>query len=272
MSADSPEERPENGPDSSVLVHHVGEIAVVTLNRPEALNAWTGGMQQHLTAVIGGLAHNPATAGVVLTGAGTAFCAGQDLAETARFQPEDVDGWLDNLRALYGAMLDLDIPLIGAVNGVAAGSGYQVSMLCDVRVIHPGVRMGQPEVTSGIPSVTGLYLTEQSLGLSRTREMMLTGRLLEADELLRVGLVHHVVPVDEVVPRAVAIAAQIAAQPSMAVRLTKQRVRRMIEPGLWDAFEAAREIDREAWGSGQPQQVMRDFFAVRRAACDDQPG
>ena len=132
--------------------------------------------------------------------------------------------------------------------------------------------MGQPEVSSGIPSITGMYLTERALGFSRMREMMLTGRLLDADELRRIGLVHHVVAAADVVPRAVQIAAEIAAQPSVAVRLTKQRVREVIGPGLWDAFDAAGEIDRQAWASGQPQQVMRDFFVARAARhCGDDP-
>src|SRR5690606_13575213 len=101
--------------------------------------------------------------GIVFTGAGDrAFCAGQDLAETAEFDPDGVEAWLANFRAMYEAVLHVDKPVVAAVNGVAAGSGYQFTLLCDVRVAHPGVRMGQPEVKSGIPSITGMYLTERA--------------------------------------------------------------------------------------------------------------
>ena len=154
---------------------------------------------------------------------------------------------------------------MAAINGVAAGSGYQVSLLCDVRVIHPGVTMGQTEVSSGIPSITGLYLTERALGRSRTLEMMLTGRLLDADELCHVGLAHHLVPASEVVDRAVAVAAQIARQPTVAVQATSS------EPGSSSATDSGRRsmrppsIDQRAWASGQPQQTMRAFFEARGA-------
>jgi enoyl-CoA hydratase/carnithine racemase len=247
-----------------VQVQHIGAIAVVTLNRPECLNAWTMSMQAHAAELLEWLAIDPGTAGVVLTGSGDqAFCAGQDLSETAAFGASDVDRWLTSLRRLYAAVLDLDKPTVAAINGVAAGSGYQVSLLCDVRVIHPGVRMGQPEVTSGIPSITGMYLTERALGWSRTREMMLTGRLLGAEELYLIGLAHHVVPPGEVVHRAVAIAAEIARQPGVAVQATKQRCRDQLGPGLWEAFDAAAEYDRRAWASGQPQRTMKEFFQSR---------
>jgi enoyl-CoA hydratase/carnithine racemase len=249
---------------ADVLVSHRGAIAVVTFNRPDRLNAWTMDMQARAAALLEDLAVDPSVVGVVLTGAGDrAFCAGQDLAETAAFSPPDVDRWLSSLRRLYGAVLSFDKPVVAAVNGVAAGSGYQVSLLCDVRVIHPGVTMGQTEVSSGIPSITGLYLTERALGRSRTLEMMLTGRLLDADELCQVGLVHHLVPATDVLDRAVAVAAQIARQPTVAVQATKQRAREQLTPGLWEAFDAAAEYDRRAWASGQPQQTMREFFEAR---------
>jgi enoyl-CoA hydratase/carnithine racemase len=249
---------------NDVLLHRVDDIVVVTLNRPHAMNAWTMHMQRRVAEAIENLADDTTAHGIVLTGAGRrAFCAGQDLAETAAFNEADVDGWLANFRRLYAALLDLDKPIVAAVNGVAAGSGYQVALLCDVRVVHPGTRMGQPEVSSGIPSITGMYLTDRALGMSRTRELMLTGRLLDAEELLRIGLVHHIVPENEVESHAVAVAQQIAAQPAVAVRLTKERYRQMVAPGLWEAFDAAREIDRRAWASGQPQETMRHFFDDR---------
>ena len=252
--------------DADVLVSHCGAIAVVTLNRPDRLNAWTMSMQARTAGLLEELAADEGIVGVVLTGAGDrAFCAGQDLAETAAFSPPDVARWLLSLRRLYNAVLNFDKPVVAAINGVAAGSGYQVSLLCDVRVIHPGVTMGQTEVSSGIPSITGLYLTERALGRSRTLEMMLTGRLLDADELCQVGLAHHLVPATEVLDRAVAVAAQIARQPTVAVQATKQRAREQLAHGLWEAFDAAAEYDRRAWASGQPQQTMREFFKARGA-------
>ena len=247
-----------------ILTAHRDQVAVVTLNRPDSLNAWDMAMEAELAEVLQTLGGSDATRAIVLTGAGErAFCAGQDLSELEQFGPDHIDDWLDNFRRLYEALLGIDKPVVAALNGVAAGSGYQLAMLCDVRVAHPDVRMGQPEVTSGIPSITGMYLTERALGSSRMLELMLSGRLMAADELVQVGLVHHLVPAADVLDKALEVAHDLAAQPSVAVALTKQRYRQTVLPDLREAFASAAEIDKRAWGSGQPQEVMRRFFQER---------
>lgn len=254
---------------TEILVETIDQVGVVTLNRPDRLNAWDMKMQDDFRQQVQDLDENPDILGIVITGAGDrAFCAGQELDETSRFQPQDVDAWIDNFRGLYHAILGVDKPVVAAVNGVAAGSGYQLTMLCDIRVGHPDVTMGLTEVTSGIPTVTGIYLTMNAVGASRALEMSLTGRLLDGAELHSLGILHHLVPPEEVLTQAVAVARQIGSQPRAAVRLTKERYRQMITPGLWEAFEAARDIDRRAWGSGEPQEVMRRFFAARAARND----
>lgn len=249
---------------SKVLRELTRRVAVLTLNRPKALNAWDTSMQQEVRTQIAALTEDSDVDAIVLTGAGDAFCAGQDLQETANFTTDQVDSWLDGFVELYDAVLSSPKPVVAALNGVAAGSGYQVALICDVRVAHPGVRIGQPEVSSGIPSITGLYLTWQSLGHSRTTELMLSGRLMDAAEAERLGLVHHVVPADDVLSKAIEVAEQLAAQPAMALQLTKQRIRDVLWPGLADGFATAREVDRLAWGSGEPQATAREFFAKRR--------
>lgn len=249
-----------------ILVENRDDVAVITLNRPAALNAWTMRMQDRVRDRVVALAADDTVRGIVFTGAGErAFCAGQDLAETAEFSPEDVQRWLDNFRALYEAVLHVDKPVVAAINGVAAGSGYQFTLLCDVRVAHPGVTMGQTEVSSGIPSITGMYLTERAVGTSRMLELMLSARLMGIDELAAGGLVHHVVPREQVLDKAIEVARQIAALPTVAVALTKRRYREHLLPGLREAYAAAARIDRDAWASGQPQQVMREFFEARKA-------
>lgn len=251
---------------TDVLTADRDNVAILTLNRPQALNAWTMTMQAELTDHFRRLEADDAVQAIVLTGTGDrAFCAGQDLNETATLDADSTEQWLANFRALYEAVLGVNKPVVAALNGVAAGSGYQVALLCDVRVAHPGVRMGQPEVSSGIPSITGMYLSERALGTSRMLELMLSGRLMESDELVRLGLVHHLVEQSCVLDRAIEIGHRLAAQPTVAVALTKERYRQTILPGLRDAFDAAVEIDRRAWASGQPQQVMREFFAARAA-------
>ncbi len=255
-----------------ILAEHCGGVAILTLNRPQSLNAWDMGMEAGLGRLIREEAQHNETSGIVITGAGDrAFCAGQDLAEAEQFRPEQIGAWLENFRSLYESVLGVDKPVVAALNGVAAGSGYQLALLCDIRVAHRGVRMGQPEVTSGIPSITGMYLSERALGTSRMLELMLTGRLMDVDELTQVGLVHHVVPAVDVVNKAVEVAQAIGSQPSMAIALTKERYRQTLLPGLREAFKAAADIDRRAWSSGQPQRVMREFFESRRRGKEPVP-
>lgn len=253
-----------------VITDVFDDVTVVTLNRPRSLNAWTMAMQREVAAVVRRLGSDQNVAGIVLTGAGDrAFCAGQDLQETAEFTPEGVDAWLDGFADVYDAVLSAPKPVVAALNGTAAGSGYQLALVCDIRIAHPAVRIGQPEVTSGIPSVSGMFLTWQSLGHSRTVELMLSGRLMDAAEAHEVGLVHEVVPRNELHARATLTAARLASQPALAFNLTKQRIRDMLWPGLVDSFRAARDIDRKAWASGEPQATARRFFEARRSGTRD---
>lgn len=251
--------------DDDVVLSVRDDVGVVTLNRPESLNAWDMKMQGKVLESVSTLEANDEVSGLVITGAGDrAFCAGQDLHETAEFEAENVDAWLDNFAALYDEILGCTKPVVAALNGVAAGSGYQLALVCDVRVAHAGVRIGQPEVSSGIPSVTGLALTWLSLGHSRTTELMLSGRLMQAEEARRVGILHRIVPQEEVLTAALRTAQELAAQPRLAFRLTKQRIHDQIRPILQAAFETARTTDRQAWSSQEPQRVAAEFFEQRR--------
>ena len=110
-------------------------------------------------------------------------------------------------------------PLVIALNGLAAGSAFQVALLGDMRVGHPGVTMGQPEINSGIASVTGPWIMREMLGLARTVDLTLTGRMMAADECHAIGLINRLVPENEVRPAAMALAAELAEKPPVAMRL-----------------------------------------------------
>lgn len=235
-------------------------IRIVTLNRPKRLNAWDGPMRARLLALLADAAAADDVQAVVLTGAGDrAFCAGQDLNEGKNFDAERAEGWIEEWRALYGAIRAFDKPVVCALNGLAAGSAFQVALLCDIRVGHPGSRMGQPEINSGIVSATGFWIIREMLGLSRATEMVLTGRMAEAEECHRLGLLHHLVPADQVLPTALRIAGELAAKPKLAFRLNKQRFREVTQPGFDETFAAARRLHREAFSQGA-SQVMQRFL------------
>lgn len=249
-----------------LLTGRADEVAVVTLNRPAKLNAWTQDDRAALTRLLRALEADERVLATVLTGAGDAWCAGQDLGETAGFDPADTAttrSWLDNCEALYDAVRSMSKPVVAALNGVAAGSGFQVALLADVRVAHPGVRLGQPEVVHGIPSITGTWIIREHLGLSRTTELVLTGRLIDGVEAHATGLVHHLVPPEDVLPTALRVARELNTRPRDAFARTKAFLRHLTEPGYRDAFRAARDEHGGAFADGGPQNGMRAFLARR---------
>lgn len=252
----------EEGP--FVLLEREDAVATVVLNRPDRLNAWHAEMRAQVIALLAELAADDEVGAVVLTGAGDrAFSAGQDLGESAGFEPSQAGWWVDEWRRLYGAVRALDKPVVAAIRGVAAGSAFQVALLADVRVAHPEARLGQPEIRSGLPSPLGLWLLEQRVGLSRATELILTGRMMEGEEAHACGLVHHLVAAGEVRPRAVEVASLLGRLPQGAMRLNKQLLRERSEPGFAAALEAGHHWHQLAYGSGEPQALMTAFMAAK---------
>jgi enoyl-CoA hydratase/carnithine racemase len=240
------------------------KVGVITLNRPEKLNAWNSGMRGEIIDALNAYDGDRNVAAIVMTGAGDrAFCAGQDLEEAKHFDVARSEEWMREWERYYDVLRSLSKPLIMALNGTAAGSAFQVALLGDIRVGHPGVRMGQPEINSGIASVTGPWIMREMLGMSRTIELTLTGRLMDAEECRHIGLLHHVVPMDQVMAKAMEIGRELAAKPPVALRLDKQRFKEMTEAGFRDAIEAGIRIQKESYASGEPARMMEAFFRKR---------
>ncbi len=234
---------------------------VITLNRPARLNAWNTPMRATLLRLIAAAEHDPATRAIVLTGAGErAFCAGQDLNESQTFDSSRTTEWMEEWRRLYSAIRHFPKPFVVALNGLAAGSAFQVALLADIRVGHAGVRMGQPEINSGLPSITGFWVIREVLGLSRATEMVLTGRLLASEECVQLGLIHRLVAAEAVLPAALEVAAELAAKAPVAFRINKARICAATQAGFDETFEAARILHHQAFEAGEPQKVMQRFL------------
>lgn len=256
----------------AVLTEIKNGVATLTLNRPAKLNAWDTPMRAEVSTHLEAWNKDPKVRAVILTGAGDrAFSAGQDLDETQKIKG-GTDGleWFKTWRRFYDSLRKLEKPCVAALNGVAAGSAFQFVLQTDVRVGHPGSRMGQPEINSGIPSVLGPMLMNERLGISRTTELTLTGRMMDGAEAHAIGLLHYLVPrPEEVMPKALELAEQLASKPQVAMRLTKRRLNEMSKAAYEDALAAGGPIQAEGFATGEPQATMRLFFeerARRRAA------
>jgi enoyl-CoA hydratase/carnithine racemase len=248
-----------------ILVETEEAVRTIVLNRPEVLNAWHANMRAEVAQALQEADADAAVKAIIITGAGDrAFCAGQDLSETMAFDgAADAHGWLDGWTHFYEVIRKLETPLVAALNGVAAGSAFQVAIMADVRVGHPDVRMGQPEINSGIPSTLGPWLMIDRLGLSRTIELTLSGRMMEAPEAHAVGLIHYLVPARDVRSKAREIAMQLAAKPPGAMRENKRRFSNITEAGFREALSAGHAMQERAFASGEPQACMQKFFEER---------
>jgi enoyl-CoA hydratase/carnithine racemase len=150
-----------------------------------------------------------------------------------------------------------------ALNGTAAGSAFQVALLGDIRDAHEGVTMGQPEINSGIASITGPWIMKEILGMSRTTELTLTGRMMRADECRQIGIVHHIVPREDVLAKSLEIARELAAKAPLAMRLDRRWLADMTEAGFRHTIAAAIAAHRESYASGEPARKMEQFMEAR---------
>ena len=236
-------------------------IAVLRLNRPDNLNALTVELARGIADGLIALDAGAAVDGIVLTGAGSrSFCAGVDLAEAHGVQVHEIESWFGAVCNIYKQILLTGKPVIAALNGVAAGGGFQMALVSDQRVAHSGTRMGQPEINAGIPSIMGSYWMSLHLGWSRNQDLSMTGRLLGAEEAREWGLINHLVEPEDLLPKAREIARSFADKLSVAWARTKARFREIALAGFDEAFRAGVLGQQEAYAKGQPQEVMAAFL------------
>jgi enoyl-CoA hydratase/carnithine racemase len=246
---------------SEVLCDIHDGVALVTLSRPAKLNAVNQALRASLIDTLAHLNSDAAVRAIVLTGAGErAFCAGQDLEEAAGVDIARIPAWLDNQRAMYQAVRDLDKPCIAALNGVAAGAGFQIALCADWRIAAMNARIGQPEVKAGLASIVGSYLMTLHVGMTHNVQMSLSGDLIDARRAYEIGLVTELAEQSSVLGVSLERATKLARLPPHAIRLSKQRLRAMTQPGFDAACAAGIEAQTECYAHGEPQVAMRAFL------------
>lgn len=248
----------------TVIIENREGVALLRLNRPQSLNALSIELAQTIAAKLIELDNDDQVEGIVLTGAGNAFCAGVDLNEARAMQVADIEDWFGTVCNVYRQILLTDKPVVAAINGVAAGGGFQIALVSDQRVAHPGARLGQPEINAGIPSIMGSYWMSLHLGWSKNQELSMTGDLIDAVEAAKIGLINHLVTDEEVIPKACAIVRQLAGKPRTAWLRTKARFREIALAGFDEAFRAGVLGQQAAYAAGEPQAVI-DAFLARKA-------
>ncbi len=255
--------------DGVIITENRSGTRIITLNRPDVMNAISRSLRVGLTEAMRAAEADDAVRGVVLTGAGRAFSAGQDIAETLSYGMSEVRAWCDGMRDMYQSVRSLSKPCVVAWNGIAAGGGMQIGLCADLRITHADARIGQPEVKAGLASIVGSYMLGLYVGHGANLEMSLGGGLVSGTRAVEIGLANRLVDAEQLVPAALAAVDGLLAIPPTAFRLTKQRFRETTRAGFDAATAAGVRATFEAMATGEPQRVMRAFVedrARRKAA------
>lgn len=254
-----------SGPEGAerVLVERDGEVGVVRLNRPEKLNAFAGDMRDRIGDAIEELGEDPAIRAIVVTGEGRGFCAGADIDYlnelVAEGNERDFRKLLEAGERVVRAIRFLDVPVIAAINGPAAGGGANLALACDLRIMADTASIGQTFVRIGLhPDWGGTYFLPRLVGEARALELMWSGRMVGAEEALAIGLVHRVVPADALAAEAAAWARRMAAAPPLAVARIKRAVHDSLHADLDEMLALEMEHQLACFGS---EDVSRGLFA-----------
>ena len=252
----------------NILVTKDGAVAVVTLNRPKALNALNSELLHELVTALEGFDADDSVRAIVLTGSDRAFAAGADIKEMA---PQSyMDMFKSNFFAAADKIAAVRKPIIAAVAGYALGGGCELAMLCDFIIAADTAKFGQPEITLGVmPGIGGTQRLTRFVGKSKAMEMCLTGRNMDAAEAERSGLVSRVVPAAELMAEAMKAAQKIAEQSVPIVMMTKETVNRAYETTLAEGIRFERRLFHAMFATDDQKEGMAAFSEKRKPAFKD---
>lgn len=260
----------------SILVERDGRVAKLILNRPEKLNAINGKMESELCQVIPELDQDDEIGAVVVTGAGRAFCAGGDVSEMPgsgsrkSLGSRNVDNIRRGFRGAQTVVLGLQRmqkPVIGMMNGVAAGAGFDMACACDIRIGTPKSRFVSAFVRVGLfPGWGGLWLYAKVLGVPKAAELLFTGDFLEAEEAHRLGMLNKLVAEEELEEVTMEMARKIADGPPISIRLSKLMLYKCLEMDLETAMQMSAALETITLTSADHSEGVSAFREKRKAS------
>jgi enoyl-CoA hydratase/carnithine racemase len=249
----------------TLIVETADTVTLIRLNRPAALNALNGQLMDDMTAALNAAEADPAVRCVVITGSDRAFAAGADIKEMASKSYAEVFGE-DFITRNWERAATCRKPVIAAVAGYALGGGCELAMMCDFIIAADNARFGQPEITLGVsPGAGGTQRLTRFVGKSKAMDMVLTGRMMDAAEAERCGLVSRVVPLAELLPTAMEAAKKIASLSSNAVMLTKEMVNAAYETPLSQGVKLERRLFHSLFAFDDQKEGMAAFIEKRPA-------
>lgn len=252
----------------TVLFEQRGRIAILRLNRPEALNALNAQIMSETVALIDRIDRDPTIAATVLTGEGRAFAAGADIKEMASQSFSDL--YLADFLGAWDRFAACRKPVIAAVNGFALGGGCELAMMCDILIASDKAKFGQPEIKLGItPGLGGSVRLTRAVGKAKAMDMVLTGRMIDAEEADRIGLVSRVVPHDSLMDVALEVAESVAAASIPSLMAAKEMVSRALDLSTTDAVRFERRLFQAMFATADQKEGMAAFLEKRPAKFTD---
>lgn len=252
----------------TILLDIHGKVGLITLNRPQALNALNAQIVSELNQALDQLERDPGIGCVVLTGSAKAFAAGADIKEMAELKYPQI--YVDDLFSDADRIANRRKPIIAAVSGFALGGGCELAMMCDFILAADNAKFGQPEINLGVlPGMGGTQRLTRAVGKAKAMELCLTGRLMGAEEAERSGLVARVVPQDELLQEALNVAATIAAKSIPVSMMVKESVNRAFEVTLSEGVRFERRVFHAAFSTEDQKEGMAAFIAKREAQFKD---
>ena len=251
-----------------LLTETRGPVGLITLNRPEALNALSGALIEEIETALADFDADPQIAAMVITGSAKAFAAGADIKQM--LEMDFAAAHNSDFIAAWGKIAQHKKPVIAAVAGYALGGGCELAMMCDIIIAGDNVKFGQPEINIGtIPGVGGTQRLTRAIGKSKAMEMILTGRFMMADEAEKCGLVARVVPADELVDAAVKLGEDIASKSKPIVAMAKQAVNEAFETSLTQGLAAEKKLFYSTFATADRTEGMSAFAEKRSAKFTD---
>ena len=248
---------------TTLLTETRGRVGLITLNRPQAMNALNGTLLAELVAVLKAFDDEAAIGAMVITGSERVFAAGADIKEMANASM--VEMLTGSFVELFDGIRKIRKPVIAAVSGYALGGGCELAMSCDMIVAAETAKFGQPEVTIGvIPGAGGTQRLTRAVGKTIAMEMVLNNRMLSAAEAAQFGLVNRVVPPERTLDEALALATEVAGRAPLAVRLGKEAVNKAFELSLAEGLEAERRYFYMLFASQDQKEGMQAFVEKRK--------
>lgn len=242
-------------------------VALVTLNRPEKRNAVSDQMHGELEDIFVDLARDDEVRAIVITGAGKAFCAGGDVEamKTGAFRPRGPAVPFHQVRRLISNILDVEQPIVAAVNGDGAGLGATLPLFCDIIVMAETARLADTHVRMGLVAGDGgVVIWPWLVGMARAKEYLLTGQWIDGREAERIGLVNYAVPADQVLPKAMEIARRLAEGAPLAIRWTKYAINKILRDHVNLALDSSMFLEAATMSSEDLAEASRAFFEKRR--------